>query len=182
MTKEDGDQPEPASVRQRLSGRGLAETLRAEKAETKKAKRRARQDAVQPGGGPAALDLSDPDAVKVLIAAAKSDPGTSAAVMIPRLYRACAAQMDRLEDRLKTLLPEAGDVGEIDKTVKTLAGLARALDLVIDLEKTWQAEAAARRDDEHTIDAGALRAALAERLHGLCKGGPDGGGAPEPHA
>jgi len=77
-------------------------------------------------------------------------------------------------------MPEEGDLTEIDKTVKTLAGMAKTIELLIELERERLKEAAAQTDAGKTIDPDTLRSELAQRLSGLCGGGADGGGASEP--
>ncbi|MEJ8473945.1 hypothetical protein [Roseibium algae] len=113
--------------------------------------------------------------------------------MIARLYSAFEAQVDQVEARLQELLKgvgagadgEAGSgasIVEIDRTVKTLASLARTLSLLLDLKKTaGEAEAAkevareSERDaDDSLPDADALRAQLAQRLGRLRQREPAG--------
>jgi len=106
-----------------------------------------------------------------------SDPPES---LIPRLYAACASQVARIEARLKALMPEEGDLSEIDKTVKTLAGMAKTLELLIELERERAKEAAAQTDAGKTIDPDTLRSELAQRISGLCGSGADGGGPSKP--
>ncbi|WP_417667365.1 hypothetical protein [Roseibium sp.] len=105
-------------------------------------------------------------------------PDTDRAAMIGRLYRAFEAQVEGMEARLQELVSEAGaaSIAEIDKTVKTLASLARTLTLLLELKKTSDNEAENDRakgkeseDDEcPDLSPDALREALAARLDGLC--------------
>ncbi|MBO0345209.1 hypothetical protein J0X15_08255 [Roseibium sp. CAU 1637] len=146
------------------------------------------------------------------------DPQARAA-MIARLYRSFAAQMERMESRLKALetqrlatsgtQAEAGvaDIGEIDRTVKTLASLARTLTVLLGLQAEAErdagmpakakgarghAEVPGQRDSrvegsddtdadgrgsENGLDPDTLRRTLAQRLERLCGAGPAGGRA-----
>ncbi len=96
--------------------------------------------------------------------------------MAARLYRAFAGQMDRLEARLKEILPDgaangsAADLAEIDKTVKTLASLAKTLTVLTGLKTDGSEEAGSGDEDTGTES---LRAALAQRLERLGSGGAD---------
>ncbi|GGB50896.1 hypothetical protein GCM10011316_23720 [Roseibium aquae] len=101
-------------------------------------------------------------------------------LLIPRLYAACAGQVARIEERLRALLPGDGDLSEIDKTVKTLAAMAKTLELLIELERSRAREALAEPDADTHAEPDALRAELAKRLSGLCGGRADGNGAAEP--
>ncbi|WP_417693300.1 hypothetical protein [Roseibium sp.] len=143
------------------------------------------------------------------------DPQARAA-MIGRLYRSFAAQMERMESRLKALeaqrlaasgtQAEAGiaDIGEIDRTVKTLASLARTLTVLLGLQAEAERDAgmpakakgarghaevpgqresraegsddtdADGRGSENGLDADTLRRTLAQRLERLCGAGPAG--------
>ncbi|WP_153769797.1 hypothetical protein [Labrenzia sp. CE80] len=116
-----------------------------------------------------------------------TDPGERPD-MIARLYRAFEAQVDGVEARLNALLAEAAEGGEgasiveIDRTVKTLASLARTLSLLLDLKKTVAPESAAEDKPGETgnddlEDADELRAQLAQRLGRLCPGAEAGTGA-----
>ncbi|GAA0784184.1 hypothetical protein E1180_09245 [Roseibium denhamense] len=228
-----GDRDANSTVRERLSGLGLADALRLEKAEAKKQKRRekearraCRQDARQGdaergdgdrrgdldtvASGPAGTSAADtvlapeatvavplhPDrkmvsevALPDLPAAAegkdpeagplKQLPGESTAEMITRLYQAFSGQMDQLETRLAGLLPEAGGMADIDKTVKTLASLAKTLTVLMELrdanaagvqsdtQADAQSAAQAGGEESECDDPDALRAELARRVLGL---------------
>ncbi len=119
------------------------------------------------------------------------------AEMISRLYRAFEAQVETMEARLKELLAEAGagegegsatagktGMVEIDRTVKTLASLARTLTLLLELRKAVPESDAGKRgtdrgetgDDDDPdaprsrAEADRLRSELAQRLGRLCQG------------
>jgi len=129
-------------------------------------------------------DVPLPEEVARLVKDA--DPGERPD-MIVRLYRAFEAQVDGVEARLNALLAEAAEGGEgasiveIDRTVKTLASLARTLSLLLDLKKTVGPESTAEDKPGETSnddleDADELRAQLAQRLGRLCPGAEAGTG------
>lgn len=95
--------------------------------------------------------------------------------MAARLYRAFAGQMDQLETRLADLFEEAGSgpptggLQEIDKTVKTLASLAKTLTALMDLKTDVEPDG----EGDNLDDREELRAALARRLERLCEAGAD---------
>lgn len=95
--------------------------------------------------------------------------------LITRLYGTCARQMDRIEQRLESLGVAEADLGDLDKAVKLLAGLARTLDLLSALQKSQKhSDAEEGQDDTNPDD---IRRALAERLHRLCSDGDGRQGA-----
>lgn len=155
---------ERPSVNQRLSGQGLVDTLRREKALSRKAKKR---DAMPPPGDPRPIE--NPPAVPAPEGnAIEQSPGDLAS----RLYRAFAGQMDQLEAHLKDLFAEtgqagtagAGDLQEIDKTVKTLASLAKTLSALMELKSDTEPDG----ENNSLDDREELRADLARRLERLC--------------
>lgn len=95
--------------------------------------------------------------------------------MAARLYRAFAGQMDQLEARLADLFeetgarPPTGGIQEIDKTVKTLASLAKTLTALMDLKTDVKPDG----EGDNLDDREELRAALARRLERLCEAGAD---------
>ncbi|ADZ71356.1 hypothetical protein [Polymorphum gilvum] len=124
---------------------------------------------------------------EVASALAEASP-QARAQMVARLYRAFEKQVARLEDRLGRLMARearhdpAGDgrgeaaagiesLAEVDRTAKTLASLARTLDMLLALQK------ARAEETRHDVDPDALRQELAQRLGRLPEGGPDRGGS-----
>lgn len=168
-----GRKARPAgSLRQRLSGKGLAEAVRAERTARKRARRDSRPPRPDPPPDPRPAEGPDPIRGGAETAApVHPDPGETQAEMIARLYKAFAEQMDQLEARLASLLPEGADVAAIDRTVKTLASLAKTLELLMELSKTTVE--ARDRDADQAVDPDALRLALARRLERLSGHGAD---------
>lgn len=184
------------TVKQRLSGQGLSDTLKREKHQTRKHRRRDRRpvagvevlpdravDQASSGVREAgdretsrAVAGSVPDIDAGAIAEAKAAEARDAETpqaMAARLYTAFAGQMDQLEARLNEVFATAGDnsgagLQEIDKTVKTLASLAKTLSALMDLKS----EAMPDGEEASQDDPDALRAELAQRLEALCPGRP----------
>lgn len=150
----------------------------------------------QPSGSPEDSPLADATEAQATPACADAGegraPGTAVSgdhpELMARLYRTFLAQMDHLEARLRDLEAQTGealrqpDLGDIDKTVKTLASLARTLTVLMDLEAepTKGSRQNGRKDaDEASANAGdeldpdRLRDALAQRLEGLRQGRAD---------
>ncbi|WP_420411285.1 hypothetical protein [Roseibium sp.] len=146
---------EHLSVKQRFSGQGLVDTLKRERAQARKEKKRWEPApcAEPPSASPPLeepLDTQSPRDMAI------------------RLYRAFAGQIDQLEAHLKDLFAEAGREGaaglqEIDKTVKTLASLAKTLGALMDLKSDTEPDGEGKNLD----DREELRAALACRLERL---------------
>lgn len=183
-------------VRQRLTGQGLSDTLKRERHETRKKRKRERcsngaagtlpdrapnqspggaREAEDPNTGrgmaPSVLDIDAGTIVDDKFADAR-DAETPQA-MAARLYTAFAGQMDQLEARLDEMFVAAGDkdgagIQEIDRTVKTLASLAKTLSALMDLKS----EAMPDGEESSQDDPDALRAELAVRLEALCPGRP----------
>lgn len=178
----------------RFSGKGLSEAVRQERAAIRRTKRQAirkgRRRAVPED---VADDVSDKTSGAALVEgrkvvpsaacdgpdatlpdlAALTIPGLQQPGMIERLYKAFEGQMESMEARLRELVAEAGSpasLADIDKTVKTLASLAKTLGVLIDLKQASNAEAE-EEGDGPAKDADALRAQLAERLGRLCESG-----------
>lgn len=106
-----------------------------------------------------------------LTATLKDADGQARSEMISRLYRAFEKQIVQLEARLDALFKSApavpgADLGDVDKTARTLASLARTLDTLIALEEARGAK------EEPGDDPDALRQELAARLERLPGGGP----------
>lgn len=169
-----------STAKARYSGLGLSDTLKREKANAKREKRRARDgrcrthavDEIEDGARPEIVNAEQGDPVQQTEAFVHPAPadGETHQEMIARLYRAFASQMDQLDARLKELLPDsAGGMAEIDRTVKTLASLAKTLTVLMDLKEgeTDDAEESGLDDPEE------LRAELAQRLKRLCESGAD---------
>ncbi|MBD8893505.1 hypothetical protein [Roseibium litorale] len=178
----------------RFSGKGLCDALRQERAAVRQAKRQAyrkgRRRAVPED---VADDVPDETSGAALVEGRKVVPSAAcdrqeralpdlSALTIPdleqpgmieRLYKAFEGQMESMEARLRALVAEAGSpasLADIDKTVKTLASLAKTLGVLIDLKQA-STEEAEEEGDGLAKDADALRAQLAERLGRLCEGG-----------
>ena len=188
-----------SDVKERFSGQGLADTLRREKALTRKRQKQSKQQACTisavsgEGGGPSGSKgmekprLSDPGSPPSSVRDGERDGAVQGADlrqqatpespqdMAARLYRAFAGQMDQLEARLADLFHEAGagppngGLQEIDKTVKTLASLAKTLTALMDLKTDVEPDG----EDDNLDDREELRAALARRLERLCEVGAD---------
>ncbi|MBO9424398.1 hypothetical protein J7444_06685 [Labrenzia sp. R4_1] len=188
-----------SNVKARFSGQGLADTLKREKALNRKRHKQSKQQvrtvsAVSgEGGGPSAsegfekLRSPDPGSPRSSVRDDTADGAVADADveqkktpespqdMATRLYRAFAGQMDQLEARLADLFDEAGaglpngGLQEIDKTVKTLASLAKTLTALMDLKT----DVAPDGEDDNLDDREELRAALARRLERLCEAGAD---------
>ncbi|MEP2707176.1 MAG: hypothetical protein ABJQ71_22055 [Roseibium sp.] len=169
-----------STVKARYSGQGLSDTLRREKVEAKRAKRKAKEERRQARAVDETQDVARPEDVSAEQGGpahnteAFVDPGPVSGEthheMISRLYRAFAGQMDQLDARLKELLPDSsGGMAEIDRTVKTLASLAKTLTVLMDLKEgeTDDAEESGLDDPEE------LRAELAQRLERLCESRAD---------
>ncbi len=165
-------------AKDRLSGRGLSDQLKADREAAKRNKkakaeavRRKRRAHEKPNLPDAAADLPSSVLAEIAAECDECPPGD----MISRLYQAFAGQMDQLEARLSQALKEAGEadspdpVAEIDKTVKTLASLAKTLTVLLEMQKEQEEDGAA--DDLPETDE--LRQELADRLGRLCKGGAD---------
>jgi len=106
-----------------------------------------------------------------LTATLKDADGQARSVMIARLYKAFEKQIGQLEARLEALFKSASaatvtDLGDVDRTARTLASLARTLDTLIALEEARGAK------EEPGDDPDALRQELAARLERLPEGGP----------
>ncbi|QDG78429.1 hypothetical protein [Labrenzia sp. PHM005] len=154
---------EHLSVKQRLSGQGLVDTLKRERALVRKEKKR--REPAPPAEPPSADPLPAASPPNEALHEARSPRD-----MAIRLYRAFAGQMDQLEAHLKDLFAEAGREGaaglqEIDKTVKTLASLAKTLGALMDLKSDTEPDGEGKNLD----DREELRAALAQRLERLCE-------------
>lgn len=118
---------------------------------------------------PAPEPPKTPDLASVAGLVAETPPGDRGA-LISRLYRAFEGQVAQLEARLTELLGAgSGSLTEIDQTVKTLASLAKTLNVLMDLQKE-QAEDVGADDSPDPED---LRAQLADRLGRLCTGRAD---------
>lgn len=186
-------------MKARFSGQGLADTLRREKAQNRKRQKQSKQQlrtvsAVSgEGGGPPGPEgmeksrRSDPGSPRCSVrddtadgAVADGDVGLpktpeSPQDMAARLYRAFAGQMDQLEARLADLFeetgagPPTGGIQEIDKTVKTLASLAKTLTALMDLKTDVKPDG----EGDNLDDREELRAALARRLEQLCEAEAD---------
>jgi hypothetical protein len=187
------------NVKTRFSGQGLADTLKREKALKQKRKKQSKQKACTisavsgEGGEPSGSKGMetprplDPGSPRCSVrdgtadgAVADGDVGLqktpeSPQDMAARLYRAFAGQMDQLEARLADLFQEAGagpptgGLQEIDKTVKTLASLAKTLTALMDLRTDVKPDG----EGDNLDDREELRAALARRLERLCEAGAD---------
>ncbi len=99
--------------------------------------------------------------------------------LLARLYRAFERQVSQLEERLGRMLAPDGEgelatLADVDRTARTLASLARTLDMLLSLQKSQQAE----ETDERNPDD--LRAELAKRLGSLPRGGGHGSGSEPP--
>ncbi|MEP5812083.1 MAG: hypothetical protein ABJL55_17675 [Roseibium sp.] len=155
----------------------MSDTLKRERGEAKREKRRAKDKSLS------GRQQTEPDAGAELVSPpeAQMEPTTDPALtgtetpqeMIARLYRAFAGQMDQLDARLKALLPDgAGDsstgIADIDRTVKTLASLAKTLTVLLDMKEGGADDARESALD----DPDELRADLAHRLERLCESGP----------
>jgi hypothetical protein len=186
-------------VKARFSGQGLADTLKREKAQSQKRKRQSKQqvcnvsavsgEEVGHSGREEAEKSGPPDQGSSCCsvregamdgAVPDGDVGQqktpeSPQDMAARLYRAFAGQMDQLEARLADLFEEAGagpptgGIQEIDKTVKTLASLAKTLTALMDLKTDVEPDG----EGDNLDDREELRAALARRLERLCEAGAD---------
>lgn len=186
-------------MKARFSGQGLADTLKREKVLNRKRKRQSMQPVCtvsavsEAGGRPAGpegmetLAGPDPGSPRSSVregdgngAVADGDVGLqktpeSPQDMAARLHRAFAGQMDQLEARLADLFDEAGagpptgGIQEIDKTVKTLASLAKTLTALMDLKTDVKPDG----EGDNLDDREELRAALARRLERLCEAGAD---------
>ncbi|SHL64086.1 hypothetical protein SAMN05444272_1109 [Roseibium suaedae] len=170
----------------RFSGKGICDAVRQDRAATRQAKRKRRcrtggadlriepDVGTDPGLfpeevlGPVAIQDGLSDLTHLII------PDLEQPGMIERLYKAFEGQMESMEARLRELVAEAGSaasLADIDKTVKTLASLAKTLGVLIDLKRASDEEAAEEDGDGLASDAEALRAQLADRLGRLCEGG-----------
>ncbi len=188
-----------SNVKARFSGQGLADTLKREKALNRKRQKQSKQRACTisavfgEGDGPAGPEgmetprPPDPGSPRCSVrddtadgAVADADVGQkktpeSPQDMATRLYRAFAGQMDQLEARLADLFDEAGagppngGLQEIDKTVKTLASLAKTLTALMDLKTDVKPDG----EGDNLDDREELRAVLARRLERLCEAGAD---------
>lgn len=188
-----------SNVKTRFSGQGLADTLKREKALKQKRKRQSKQqvctilavsgEEVGHSGREEAEKSGPPDPGSSCCSVREGvmDGGVPGADvgqqkmpespqdMAARLYRAFAGQMDQLEARLADLFdkagaePPTGGLQEIDKTVKTLASLAKTLTALMDLKTDVEPDA----EGEKLDDREELRAALARRLERLCEAGAD---------
>ncbi|CTQ75868.1 hypothetical protein [Roseibium alexandrii] len=188
-----------SNVKTRFSGQGLADTLKREKALNRKRKQKSKQQACTvlavsgDEAGPTGSEgmeqprLPDPGSSRFSVREGVMDGGVPGADvgqqkmlespqdMAARLYRAFAGQMDQLEARLADLFdkagaePPTGGLQEIDKTVKTLASLAKTLTALMDLKTDVEPDA----EGENLDDREELRAALARRLERLCEAGAD---------
>ncbi|WP_428526970.1 hypothetical protein [Roseibium sp.] len=188
-----------SNVKARFQGQGLADTLRREKALHRKRQKQSKQQVCTvpavsgEGGGPAGAEglemprLPDPGSSRCSVRDGEGggvvldrDVGQQATPESPkemaaRLYRAFAGQMDQLEARLADLFeetgagPPTGGIQEIDKTVKTLASLAKTLTALMDLKTDVKPDGEGDKLD----DREELRAALARRLERLCEAGAD---------
>lgn len=186
-------------MKARFSGQGLADTLRREKAQNRKRQKQSKQQvrtvsAVSgEGGGPSDSEgmgksrFSDSGSslcsvregamAEAVLKADGSEQKTpeSPQDMAARLYRAFTGQMDQLEARLADLFeetgagPPTGGIQEIDKTVKTLASLAKTLTALMDLKTDVKPDG----EGDNLDDREELRAALARRLERLCEAGAD---------
>ncbi|MFD1694854.1 hypothetical protein [Roseibium aestuarii] len=179
--------------RQRQGAPGPASREAARKQPNEHAKE---QQLEQPSGSPEDSPLADAVGGHATPACADAGegraPGTAVSgdhpELVARLYRTFLAQMDHLEARLRDLESQTGealrqpDLGDIDKTVKTLASLARTLTVLMDLEaepakgsrqngRKDADEGSANAGDE--LDPDRLRDALAQRLEGLRQGRAD---------
>ncbi|XYK81739.1 MAG: hypothetical protein ROO70_05860 [Labrenzia sp.] len=190
---------EGSNVKARFQGQGLADTLKREKALKQKRKRQSKQQVCTipavsgERGGPTGSEgvktprPLDPGSPRCSVwdgtadgAVPDGDVGQqktpeSPKDMAARLYRAFAGQMDQLEARLADLFEEAGagpptgGIQEIDKTVKTLASLAKTLTALMDLKTDVEPDG----EGDNLDDREELRAALARRLERLCEAGAD---------
>ncbi|WP_289033217.1 hypothetical protein [uncultured Roseibium sp.] len=169
-----------------IKNRDRKEILLAERDARERIKRGLPLRVPKPAEPGAAADPLPPDELPEEVArlVKDADPGERPD-MIVRLYRAFEAQVDGVEAWLNALLAEAAEgasIVEIDRTVKTLASLARTLSLLLDLKKTVGPESAAEGKPGETgnddlEDADELRAQLAQRLGRLCPGAEAGTGA-----
>ena len=155
-------------------GEGLSDTLRRERAETRKARRKARDKRHQARCVPEPDELVSREAPGAGKSERQSEPsrdparigGETHQEMVVRLYQAFSGQMDQLEERLQDLLPESGaGIAEIDRTVKTLASLAKTLTVLMELSSA-EGETS---EESHLDDPETLRAELAERVERLCR-------------
>ncbi|WP_306146507.1 MULTISPECIES: hypothetical protein [unclassified Roseibium] len=188
-----------SNVKARFSGQGLADTLKREKALKQKRRKQSKQKACTistvsgEGGEPSGSKgmetprRSDPGSslcsvregaiAEAVLKADGSEQKTpeSPQDMATRLYRAFAGQMDQLEARLADLFdevgagPPTGGIQEIDKTVKTLASLAKTLTALMDLKTDVKPDG----EGDNLDDREELRAALTRRLARLCEAGAD---------
>lgn len=155
------------TVRQKLSGRSLSGTLKRERADARKKARMVKEH----GKGHAREHYGEWPA---LSAGPESAEAENPQEMAARLYRAFAGQVEQLEVRLNELFASqtAGDgsagLQEIDRTVKTLASLAKTLSALMELKN----DVVPQGEEEGQNDPEALRAELARRLEGLCGKGP----------
>jgi len=128
-----------------------------------------------PGSLLCSIGAGEGDRVAANQGSRPADTPESPRDMAARLYRAFAGQMDQLEARLGGLFENGGagappgGLPEIDRTVKTLASLAKTLSALMDLKST----AGPDGEGEHLDDREELRAALARRLERLCQAGTD---------
>lgn len=183
----------------RFSGQGLADTLKREKALNRKRRKQSKQQVRTVSGvsgeggrtseseGVEKLRSSDPGSSFCSVREGERNgavPDADMALqktpespqdMAARLYRAFAGQMDQLEARLADLFeetgagPPTGGIQEIDKTVKTLASLAKTLTALMDLKTDVKPDG----EGDNLDDREELRAALARRLERLCEAGAD---------
>ncbi|MTI43688.1 hypothetical protein JM93_01571 [Roseibium hamelinense] len=145
----------------RFSGKCLADAVKAERAEVKARKRdegRLKAAAKAEAGRPPPAPVRGGE-----------ECPPSRVQMVSRLYRAFSGQMDQMEARLKSLALDQAELGDIDKTVKALASLARTLAMLMELDREAADKEADQSDDD---DAEALRRDLAQRLVRLRGQGP----------
>jgi len=142
------------------SNLGVSREMSAERAQWRKQKKRK-------GGGKSSDPALEPQS-KVFSGSGPPDQcGPDS--LITRLYGTCARQMDRIEQRLESLGVAEADLGDLDKAVKLLAGLARTLDLLSALQKSQKHTDVEEGEDDANPDD--IRHALAARLHHLCSDG-----------
>lgn len=164
------DQADDAA-RRRFAGlveKGVSASLRFERA---KAKRTRRAERARPSNKEVSHASGD--------GFASGAGGAKPADLIGRLYETCTGQLDRIEAKLAEMGDQSVDLAELDKATKMLSGLTRTLELLSDLRKSHEKEAA---EGDDNVDPDRLRKELADRLHGLCKGAQDAAGAAKPQS
>ena len=150
------------------TGNRISATLRLERGKARKSRKAAKNGSRSPCAPGAEYRLQE------MIALKPKPPD-----LISRLHDTCTAQLDRIEAKLSEMGAKGGDLGDLDKTMKMLAGLARTLELLTELRKSYEKEVA---DGDDNVDPDHLRSELAKRLLGLCKGRENGSCASEPQS